>query len=362
MKRLPSAADRRARASARYWPSAVAARRSGDAAARAAARFAASARSIRADRVGLASPRSCARSPAPGTWPCKFDLLVAATARRRADADPGRRPRRLDHAREPHPRAAARRRLEPAEVGRRRSRAPAIYRFRVTFRWLGAARPRALATATRYSPALSPARAPARPAGALDHRHRDRRASPNQRSLHGADRQHGQHAPPARSRSCSRPATARRRRTRTVTACGPHTHHARAVRRARCARRPRRPTITADSAAQVDDLNRANNALTRHRVRRSSRGSGCRPGHGCPATLSSYEDRNSPQLRRGSRALHVRQRVHHPLDPVRDPRRDLLRVPPVLHGSPEAGRHRWPGRALPAARGQGPAHRPHHRG
>ena len=64
-----------------------------------------------------------------------------------------------------------------------------------------------------------------------------------------------------------------------------------------------------------------------------------------------------PELRRGPRALHVRQRVHDPLDPVRDPRRDLLRLPPVLHRSPEAGRHRWARRALPAPRRQGPAQR-----
>src|SRR6185312_2661648 len=41
----------------------------------------------------------------------------------------------------------------------------------------------------------------------------------------------------------------------------------------------------------------------------------------------------------------------------RDPRRDLLGVPSLLHRAPEAGRHRWSGRALPAPRGQGPARR-----
>ena len=33
-------------------------------------------------------------------------------------------------------------------------------------------------------------------------------------------------------------------------------------------------------------------------------------------------------------------------------RRALLRVPPLLHGQAEAGRHRWPGRSLPAPPGQ----------
>ena len=47
-------------------------------------------------------------------------------------------------------------------------------------------------------------------------------------------------------------------------------------------------------------------------------------------------------------ALLVRQRVHDPLDGPEPARGALLRVPPLLHGQAEAGRHRWPRRALPA--------------
>src|SRR4051812_34922801 len=66
------------------------------------------------------------------------------------------------------------------------------------------------------------------------------------------------------------------------------------------------------------------------------------------------EDRDPPRIRRGPRALHVRQRVHHAVDPARDPRRDLLELPPVLHGPAEARGHRWPRRALQAPRRKAP--------
>src|SRR3954453_10471743 len=51
----------------------------------------------------------------------------------------------------------------------------------------------------------------------------------------------------------------------------------------------------------------------------------------------------------------MRQRVHDPLDPARDPRRDLLELPPVLHGPAEARGHRRPRRALQAPRRPAPA-------
>src|SRR4051795_255062 len=65
------------------------------------------------------------------------------------------------------------------------------------------------------------------------------------------------------------------------------------------------------------------------------------------------EDRDPSRVRRGPCALHVRQRVHDTVDPARDPRRDLLELPPVLHRPAEAGRHRWPGGPLQAPRRQG---------
>ena len=64
-----------------------------------------------------------------------------------------------------------------------------------------------------------------------------------------------------------------------------------------------------------------------------------------------------PDVRRRHGALLVRQHVHDPLDQARPARRALQRVPPLLHRQAEAGRHRWPHRALRAplrqAQGQG---------
>src|SRR4051812_5286474 len=65
------------------------------------------------------------------------------------------------------------------------------------------------------------------------------------------------------------------------------------------------------------------------------------------------EDRDTPRIRRGSRALHLRQRVHDPINAARDPRRDLLELPPVLHRASEAGRYRRSRRPLQASRRQG---------
>ena len=45
-----------------------------------------------------------------------------------------------------------------------------------------------------------------------------------------------------------------------------------------------------------------------------------------------HEDRHPSRVRRVPRALYVRQRVHDALDQARDPRRDLLELPSVLHG------------------------------
>ena len=70
------------------------------------------------------------------------------------------------------------------------------------------------------------------------------------------------------------------------------------------------------------------------------------------ARIDLDEDRDPPRVRTLPRALLVRQRVLHPLDEAGDARRDLLRLPPVLHRQAEAGRHRRPRRALPAPRRQ----------
>ena len=51
--------------------------------------------------------------------------------------------------------------------------------------------------------------------------------------------------------------------------------------------------------------------------------------------------------------LLVRKRVLDALDEAGAPRRDLRRVPPVLHGQAEARRHRRSGRALPAPAREG---------
>jgi ketosteroid isomerase-like protein len=45
----------------------------------------------------------------------------------------------------------------------------------------------------------------------------------------------------------------------------------------------------------------------------------------------------------------VREHVHHAGHHARDPRGDLLELPPVLYGQAEAGRHRWPGGPVPSA-------------
>ena len=68
-----------------------------------------------------------------------------------------------------------------------------------------------------------------------------------------------------------------------------------------------------------------------------------------------HEDRHPSRVRRVPRALYVWQRVHDALDPARDPRRDLLELPSVLHRQAADRRYGWPRRALQAARSQAPA-------
>src|SRR6476469_1494070 len=73
------------------------------------------------------------------------------------------------------------------------------------------------------------------------------------------------------------------------------------------------------------------------------------------ANISGHEGRDPPRVRARPRPLLVRQRVLYPLDEAGAARGDLLRVPPVLYRQAEAGRHRWPGRALQAPRRPQPA-------
>src|SRR2546429_3400943 len=60
------------------------------------------------------------------------------------------------------------------------------------------------------------------------------------------------------------------------------------------------------------------------------------------------EGRHPSRVRSGDRSLRVRQRVPDTLNEARAPRRDLLELPPVLHGQAEAAGHGRSGRALPA--------------
>ena len=90
----------------------------------------------------------------------------------------------------------------------------------------------------------------------------------------------------------------------------------------------------------------------------SSRGSGGAGSRARSARLDRREARDPSRVRRGPRVVHVRQRVHDPLDQARAARGDLLELPPVLHGPAEARGHRRPRRAVPAPRRQQHAARP----
>src|SRR5262249_25331025 len=60
------------------------------------------------------------------------------------------------------------------------------------------------------------------------------------------------------------------------------------------------------------------------------------------------EGRHPPRIRARDGPLRLREHVPDPLDETGAARRDLLELPPVLHGQAEARRHRRPGGALPA--------------
>ena len=87
------------------------------------------------------------------------------------------------------------------------------------------------------------------------------------------------------------------------------------------------------------------------------RGSNSGGDHRPRANLRPDARRDSPHLRGCSRPLLLRQRVHDASHEARDPRRDLQRMPPVLHGQAEAHRQRWARRAIPSASGPRPGRR-----
>src|SRR5205823_4768594 len=62
-----------------------------------------------------------------------------------------------------------------------------------------------------------------------------------------------------------------------------------------------------------------------------------------------HETRDSSSISADPRPLRVRRDVDDRLDEERAARRDLLEVPPVLHGTAEAGRLGRPHRPFPAA-------------
>src|SRR4051812_46419718 len=83
---------------------------------------------------------------------------------------------------------------------------------------------------------------------------------------------------------------------------------------------------------------------------------------GDPATTSekrteSHEARHPPAVRPDDRRVLLWQHVRDPQHRQgrRDPRRDLQRLPPVLHGQAARAGHRGPGRQVPGQVRQGPA-------
>src|SRR5262249_4706046 len=60
------------------------------------------------------------------------------------------------------------------------------------------------------------------------------------------------------------------------------------------------------------------------------------------------EGRHPPRIRARDGSLRLREYLPDPLDEAGAARRDLLELPPVLHGQAEARPHRRPGGALPA--------------
>ena len=153
-------------------------------------------------------------------------------------------------------------------------------------------------------------------------------------------------APPVRSTSCS-PSTASPSRAQRIGPLAPGAatprdlpgaalrgRHDRALHRRR--RRPRSPSPT-------------------RRTTRSSAAARRAPSAAAAAPLAleaTMKTEIHPEYVESHVTLHLRQRLHDPLHRGRDPRRDLLELPPVLHGQAEARGHRRPRRPLPSPRRQ----------
>ena len=134
------------------------------------------------------------------------------------------------------------------------------------------------------------------------------------------------------SRACSSRRTRSRRRSGGSTA----------ARSSPASRRPRRLSRRCSRAAS-----RPAPVVRRGlRRQRSCRDRRCYPGPVMKADIH-------PEYVLANVTLLLRQRVHDALDEARAARRDLLELPPVLHGQAEAAGLRRPGRALPAAAREG---------
>ncbi len=116
------------------------------------------------------------------------------------------------------------------------------------------------------------------------------------------------------------------------------------ARQARRASRPARPRPRRCSPARC----RPNDPSARRRAATS-------PAKPPLLSWPGHEGRDPSRVRPLDRALLVRELVRDPFDEAGAARRDLLAVPPVLHGQAEARRHGRPRRALPAAAREGRA-------
>ena len=94
--------------------------------------------------------------------------------------------------------------------------------------------------------------------------------------------------------------------------------------------------------------------------KRSSRSSPGATWRRKPPLLSWVNDegRHPSRVRPGDRSLRLRQRVPDALDEARAARRDLLELPPVLHGQAEARSTRAAGWSASSAASRRPAARP----
>ena len=179
--------------------------------------------------------------------------------------------------------------------------APAYYRFRVTFRWTGA-HGHVLGSAVRQSaicfqPELRP---DLQVVSIAVHPNAN---NPRRDFYAAVIRNAGKSASgPFAVQFADGTAT----KTRTVASLGPHSHETMTFSGPLCnVASP--PTITADPDGQIDDFrSRHDNAA---RTPRDVPGVLTR----APTTNQGYENRNSSRVRRGPRAVHVRQRIHHSL-------------------------------------------------